>query len=89
MSTIIQKTEIEDQFQIAPNANSIFTSQDYISKTLLFATKYAHVRETLNGAQTMNLTYQVGETLFLDRGVFLEVDVPVTLTPTTAFSKYL
>jgi hypothetical protein len=34
----------------------------------------------------MNLTYQVGETLFLDRGVFLEVDVPVTLTPTTAFS---
>ena len=87
MSTIIQKTEIEDQFQISPNPK--FDVLPHKGITLLentaVATKYAKVQEILNGAQTMNLTYQVGETLFLDRGVFLEVDVPVTLTPTTAF----
>jgi hypothetical protein len=37
----------------------------------------------MNGASSVTLDYQVGERLFLDRGVFLEVDVPVVLTDTT------
>jgi hypothetical protein len=34
----------------------------------------------MNGSTSATLTYQLGERLFLDRGVFLEVDVPVVLT---------
>ena len=87
MSTIIQKTEIEDRFQISPNSK--FDILPHRGVTLLENTpksvQYAKISETLNGAQTITLNYQIGERVFLDRGVFVEVDVPVKLTPTAAF----
>jgi hypothetical protein len=82
MSTIIQKTEIEDQFQIAPNSK--FDILPHRGVTLLentaVSTQYARVTEKMNGAQSATLNYQIGERIFLDRGVFLEIDVPVVFT---------
>jgi hypothetical protein len=50
------------------------------------ATRYAKVSETMNGASSTTLTFQGSEQLFLDRGVFVEVDVPVVLTRKTALT---
>jgi hypothetical protein len=40
----------------------------------------------MNGASSTTLTFQGSEQLFLDRGVFVEVDVPVVLTRKTALT---
>ena len=88
MSTIVQKTEIEDKFQISPNSK--FDILPHRGITLLentaVSTQYAKVFEKMSGSNSATLTYQLGERLFLDRGVFLEVDVPLVLTPTTPFA---
>lgn len=87
-NVVDQKTEISEKFQIQVNPKYDAYNLNPESITLLSNTansvSYRTLEHTTNGGTSISFSPKIGSQLFMDRGVILRMDVPVTLTKATA-----